>query len=320
MMGLQTWEIWMWAAFHVVIAIMLAIDLGVFHKQAHEVSLREATIWSIVWIGVALVFNAWIWFVGGVEPALAFLTAYLVEKSLSADNIFVFAVIFAYFGVPPKYQHRVLFWGILGAIFTRAVFIIAGVQLLKMFKFTIYIFGALLLYTGYRLLRRSEEEVDPGRNPVLRLARRWLPVTESFHGQKFVVRTEGKWLATPLLLVLLVVESTDVMFAVDSVPAVLAITSDVFIAYTSNIFAILGLRALYFLLAGLLQRWRYLHTGLAVILMFIGVKMLLSEVYHIPTAVSLGVVLAILTLSAVASWWVERHPKPEVPHPGASDR
>ncbi len=318
-MELQAWEIWMWAVFHVAIAIMLAVDLGVFHKEAHEVSLREAAIWSIIWIGAALIFNAWIWFVGGVEPALAFLTAYLVEKSLSADNIFVFAVIFSYFGVPPKYQHRVLFWGILGAIVTRAVFIIAGVQLLKMFKFTIYIFGAILLYTGYRLLRRSEEEVDPERNPVLRLARRWLPVTESFHGQAFLVRKGGRWMATPLLLVLLVVESTDVMFAVDSVPAVLAITSDIFLAYTSNIFAILGLRALYFLLAGLLQRWRYLHTGLAAILMFIGVKMLVSEVYHIPTVVSLGVVVSILVLSAVASWWTERRVKASVSNAGPSD-
>ena len=318
-MELQAWEIWMWAVFHVAIAIMLAVDLGVFHKEAHEVSLREAAIWSIIWIGAALIFNAWIWFVGGVEPALAFLTAYLVEKSLSADNIFVFAVIFSYFGVPPKYQHRVLFWGILGAIVTRAVFIIAGVQLLKMFKFTIYIFGAILLYTGYRLLRRSEEEVDPERNPVLRLARRWLPVTESFHGQAFLVRKGGRWMATPLLLVLLVVESTDVMFAVDSVPAVLAITSDIFLAYTSNIFAVLGLRALYFLLAGLLQRWRYLHTGLAAILMFIGVKMLVSEVYHIPTVVSLGVVVSILVLSAVASWWTERRVKASVSNAGPSD-
>lgn len=305
-----TW--WMWVLFHVVVAVMLAVDLGLFHREAHALSLREATIWSVIWIALALLFNLWIWVAGGPDPALKFLTAYLVEKSLSADNIFVFAVVFSYFGVPPAYQHRVLFWGILGAIVTRATFIFAGVQLLKRFHATVYIFGIILLITGFRLLRRSEEEVQLERNPVVRIARRWLPITDRLHGQRFFAKENGRWVATPLLLVLLVIESTDVMFAVDSVPAVLAITPDLFLAYTSNIFAILGLRALYFVLAGLLARWHYLHTGLAAILMYIGVKMLLSTVYPIPTGISLGIVLGILIISAVASWWVDRRSRAQV--------
>ncbi len=297
---------WMWVVFHAVIAVMLAVDLGIFNRRPHELSLKEAVIWSVVWIAVALAFNGLIWFFWGAEAALEFFTAYLVEKSLSADNIFVFAVIFSYFGVPPAYQHRVLFWGILGAIVTRATFILAGVELLERFHFMIYVFGAFLVFTGLRLLRRSEEKVEPERNPVLRLARRWLPVTSQYRDAAFFVREKGRWMATPLFLVLLVVESTDVMFAVDSVPAVLAITPHLFIAYTSNIFAILGLRALYFVLAGLLPRWRYLHTALAAILVFIGLKMLLSDVVHISTTVSLSVVGVLLLASVVASWWAER--------------
>ncbi|WP_448592415.1 TerC family protein [Thermoflexus hugenholtzii] len=302
--------LWAWIFFHLIVAIMLALDLGVFHRNAHEVRLKEAMIWSVVWIAVALAFNALILLAWGHEPALHFLTAYLVEKSLSADNLFVFAVIFAYFGVPPAYQHRVLFWGILGAVLMRAAFIFAGVQLLKAFHPAVYLFGAFLVYTGIRLaLRSEEEEVRPERNPVLRFARRFLPITPTFHGQRFLIREGRRWMATPLLLTLLVVESTDLMFAMDSVPAVLAITPELFIAYTSNIFAILGLRALYFVLAGLIQRLRYLHYGLSVILTYIGLKMLLSDYVHIPPALSLAIVLLTLLVSGLASWVVERREK-----------
>ncbi len=301
--------LWAWILFHVIVAVMLALDLGVFHRNAHEVKFKEALIWSGVWIAVALAFALFIGVAWGHEPALHFLTAYLVEKSLSADNLFVFSVIFSFFAVPPVYQHRVLFWGILGAVVMRAAFIFAGVQLLKVLHWTIYLFGAFLIYTGIRMALRSDEEVDPARNPVLRLARRFLPITADYHGQRFVVREGGRWVATPLLLTLLVVESTDVMFAIDSVPAVLAITPELFIAYTSNIFAVLGLRALYFVLAGLIQRLRYLHFGLSVILIYIGIKMLLSDLVKIPPAFSLGFVMLILLISGLASWHADQREK-----------
>jgi tellurite resistance protein TerC len=301
--------LWVWIFFHVVVVIMLAIDLGIFHRSAHEVKFKEAVSWSIVWIVAALAFNVLILVLWGAVPALHFFTAYLVEKSLSADNIFVFAVIFSYFAVPPAYQHRVLFWGIIGAVLMRALFIFAGIQLLEMFHWMIYVFGAFLVYTGVRLARRNEEQVQPEHNPVLRLAQRVLPITPTYHGQRFLVKENGTWKATPLLLTLLVVESTDVMFAVDSVPAVLAITPEPFIAYTSNIFAILGLRALYFVLAGLIQRFRYLHIGLAVILVYIGCKMLISDLFKIPALVSLGIVALVLLVSGWASLRAERREK-----------
>jgi len=301
--------LWVWIFFHVVVVIMLAIDLGIFHRSAHEVKFKEAVSWSIVWIVAALAFNVLILVLWGAVPALHFFTAYLVEKSLSADNIFVFAVIFSYFAVLPAYQHRVLFWGIIGAVLMRALFIFAGIQLLEMFHWMIYVFGAFLVYTGVRLARRNEEQVQPEHNPVLRLAQRVLPITPTYHGQRFLVKENGTWKATPLLLTLLVVESTDVMFAVDSVPAVLAITPEPFIAYTSNIFAILGLRALYFVLAGLIQRFRYLHIGLAVILVYIGCKMLISDMFKIPALVSLGIVALVLLVSGWASLRAERREK-----------
>jgi tellurite resistance protein TerC len=301
--------LWVWIFFHVVVVIMLAIDLGIFHRSAHEVKFKEAVSWSIVWIVAALAFNVLILVLWGAVPALHFFTAYLVEKSLSADNIFVFAVIFSYFAVPPAYQHRVLFWGIIGAVLMRALFIFAGIQLLEMFHWMIYVFGAFLVYTGVRLARRNEEQVQPEHNPVLRLAQRVLPITPTYHGQRFLVKENGTWKATPLLLTLLVVESTDVMFAVDSVPAVLAITPEPFIAYTSNIFGILGLRALYFVLAGLIQRFRYLHIGLAVILVYIGCKMLISDLFKIPALVSLGIVALVLLVSGWASLRAERREK-----------
>ncbi len=285
---------------------MLGVDLGVFHRKAHVPSFKEAAIWSIVWIAVALIFNGVVWVWLGHQKALEFFTGYLVEKALSADNIFVFAVIFNYFAVPPEYRHRVLFWGVLGAIVFRLTFILAGTALLKKFHWVIYIFGIIVIVSGIKLLTRKEEEIDPERNPVLQLARRFLPVTPSYHGQKFFVRSNGKLFATPLMLVLLVVESTDIVFAVDSIPAIFAITRDPFIVFTSNICAILGLRALYFLLEGMIRLFRYLDEGLAVILVFIGVKMLLSEFYKIPTWVALGFVATVLTITIVLSLIAER--------------
>jgi tellurite resistance protein TerC len=291
----------LWVGFAILVGMMLALDLGVFHRKAHAVRLREATIWSAIWIAVALLFNAGVLKFRGHVPALEFLTAYLIEKSLSVDNIFVFVVIFTYFAVPAEYQHRVLFWGILGALLTRGFFIAFGLALLKVFHWIIYVFGAILLLTAWKLLSGRETSVDPERNPVLRLLRRWLPITPSFEGQRFLVRRDRRLWTTPLLVVLAVVESTDVAFAVDSIPAVIAISRDPFIVYTSNVFAILGLRALYFVLAGIVGLFYYLRYGLGLVLAFVGVKMMMSEVYRVPIGVSLGVIGGILTVSVVAS-------------------
>lgn len=299
--------LWAWFAFLAVVGLMLAVDLGVFHRHAHTVSLREAALWSIVWVVMALLFNLVVLFWMGKREALEFLTGYLVEKALSADNIFVFAVLFNYFAVPPAYRHRVLFWGVLGAILMRFIFIMAGAALLKQFHWVVYVFGAIVILSGIKLLRRRDEHVDPDKNPVLRLARRFLPLTPNYVGQHFVVRDDnGRLVFTPLALVLLAVETTDVVFAVDSVPAIFAITRDPFIVFTSNICAILGLRALYFLLEGVMKLFRYLDEGLAVILVFIGIKMLLSEVYPIPVALSLGFVLLVLAVTIALSLWAER--------------
>ena len=297
----MTEPIWAWGVFLLVVIAMLMVDLGVFHRKAHVLSMREATIWSIVWVVVALVFNAIVWVWLGHQKALEFFTGYLVEKALSADNIFVFAVLFNYFAVPPEYRHRVLFWGVLGAIVFRLTFILAGTALLKKFHWVVYIFGIIVIVSGIKLLMRKEEEIDPERNPVLRLARRFLPITPNYHGQKFFVRLNGKFMATPLALVLLVVESTDIVFAIDSIPAIFAITRDPFIVFTSNVCAILGLRALYFLLEGMIRLFRYLDEGLAVILVFIGIKMLVSEFYKIPTWVALGFVAAVLAITITLS-------------------
>jgi tellurite resistance protein TerC len=295
-----------WFAFLAVVGLMLAIDLGIFHRHAHIVSLREAAIWSVVWVVVALLFNLVILFWMGKREALEFLTGYLVEKALSADNIFVFAVLFNYFAVPPAYRHRVLFWGVLGAIVMRFAFIMAGAALLKKFHWVVYIFGIIVILSGIKLIRRRDGQVDPEKNPVIQLARRFLPLTPHYVGQQFVVRDDGRFVFTPLALVLLAVETTDVVFAVDSVPAIFAITRDPFIVFTSNICAILGLRALYFLLEGVMKLFRYLDEGLAIILVFIGIKMLLSEVYPIPVGLSLGFVLLVLTITIVLSLWAER--------------
>jgi tellurite resistance protein TerC len=302
----MTEPIWAWGVFLLVVIAMLMVDLGVFHRKAHVLSMREATIWSIVWVVVALVFNAIVWVWLGHQKALEFFTGYLVEKALSADNIFVFAVLFNYFAVPPEYRHRVLFWGVLGAIVFRLTFILAGTALLKKFHWVVYIFGIIVIVSGIKLLIRKDEEIDPERNPVLRLARRFLPITPNYHEQKFFVRLNGKFMATPLTLVLLVVESTDIVFAIDSIPAIFAITRDPFIVFTSNVCAILGLRALYFLLEGMIRLFRYLDEGLAVILVFIGIKMLVSEFYKIPTWVALGFVAAVLAITIALSLMAER--------------
>jgi tellurite resistance protein TerC len=294
--------LWAWAAFLLFILGMLALDLLVFSREGHRVSLREAAAWSAVWVGLAAAFAALVAVWMGGTKSLEFVTGYLVEWSLSVDNLFVFLVIFTYFRVPPESRHRVLFYGILGAIIMRGLFIGGGIALLNLFHWIIYVFGAFLILTGIKLAFQSEEHIEPERNPVLRLARRYLPVTPAYEDSRFIVRTAtGRRLATPLLLVLLVVESTDVVFAVDSVPAILAITRDPFIVYTSNIFAVLGLRALFFLIAGVLEYFRYLRYGLSAVLAFVGVKMLVADFYKIPPGRSLAVISMLLGASIAAS-------------------
>lgn len=294
-------SIWMWVGFNLLVFVMLALDLGVFHRKAHAVSLKEATIWSAVWISLALLFNAAIWFWMGSGPAMEFLTGYLIEKSLSVDNIFVFVLIFTYFGVPAAYQHRVLFWGVLGALLMRAALIFAGAALLERFHWIIYVFGGFLLVTGIKMALQRNEAIDPGSNPAIRLFRRFVPMTDTYEEDRFVVVRQGARYATPLLMVLVLVELSDLVFAVDSIPAIFAVTRDPFLVYTSNVFAILGLRALYFLLAGVVNLFRFLKLGLAVVLSFVGVKMLLIDIYKIPIGISLGVIIAVLTLSIVLS-------------------
>jgi len=294
-------ELLLWIGFNIFVLAMLALDLGVFHRQAHEVKVKEALWWSAVWIALAMLFNTGIYFFRGEEAALEFLTGYLLEKALSVDNIFVFIMIFAYFRVPALYQHKVLFWGILGALIMRAIFIATGIALLQHFHWVIYIFGAFLILTGIKLAVQQDKEVHPEKNPVLKLFRHFMSVTKNFEGDKFLVKRDGRRFATPLLIVLLMVETTDVIFALDSIPAILAITTDPFIVYTSNVFAILGLRALYFALAGIMQMFHYLSYGLAAILVFVGVKMMIMDFYKLPIGISLGVVAGILAIAVIVS-------------------
>ncbi len=305
-----------WAAFIGFVLVMLALDLGVFHKKAHAVSLKEAGLWSATWVVLALGFGAWIWHAHGATTGLEFLTGYVIEKALSVDNIFVFAVIFSAFAIPPMLQHRVLFWGILGALVLRAVFVFAGAALLARFHWMLLVFGVLLALTGMMLLRQRAPP-DPSQNRFVRLMRRFLPMTDRLDGERFVTRVDGKRVATPLLLALLAVEWTDVVFAVDSIPAIFAVTTDPFVVFTSNIFAILGLRSLYFLLAGVLDRFRHLKIGLALVLIFIGGKMIVVDSVKIPIGVSLGVIAAILAGSIVTSLFVTRDAKarPSPPAP-----
>ena len=294
-------RLFLWIAFNVFVLGMLALDLGVFHRKAHAVSLKEASAWSAVWIFLALLFNGAIYFTWGQDKALEFLTGYLIEKSLSVDNLFVFLMIFQYFATPAMFQHRILFWGIVGALLLRAVFIATGAALLENFHWMIYVFGGFLIITGLKMLREGDQKVEPEKNPVVKLFRRWIPLTPEYRGQRFFIRQQGKRQATLLMLVLVVVETTDVIFAVDSIPAIFAITQDPFIVYTSNVFAILGLRALYFMLAGVMEMFTYLKVGLSFVLCFVGAKMIVVDFYKVPIGVSLGVVAAILTLSVLAS-------------------
>ncbi len=293
---------YIWIGFNLLILLLLALDLGVFQRRAHAVRIKEALLLSAFWIAVSLLFNLFIYFWLGAKPALEFLTGYLIEKSLSLDNLFVFLLLFRYFRVPIQDQHKFLFWGILGALVLRLIFILAGVTLINRFHWTVYLLGAFLVYSGGRLaLQKKSEEIHPERNPVLRLFRRLMPVTKHYHRDRFLVRAAGRTLATPLLVVLLVVETTDILFAVDSIPAILAITLNSFIVYSSNIFAILGLRALFFALAGVMDLFHHLHYGLAIILVFVGAKMLLSDVYRMPIGLALGVVAVVLALSVLTS-------------------
>jgi len=309
-------QIWFWVVFNIFVLAMLALDLGVFHRKAHVVQVKEALIWSAVWIVIALLFNVGVYFWRGPEVGLQFLTGYLIEKSLSVDNIFVFVLIFSYFKVPALYQHKVLFWGIIGALVMRAIFIAAGVTLIEKFHWVIYVFGAFLVLTGIKIAVKHDKEIHPEKNPLLRLFRRLMSVTENYEGDRFFVKRDGRTLATPLFVALLFVEMTDLIFAVDSIPAILAISQDAFIVYTSNVFAILGLRALYFALAGIVEMFHYLHYGLAAVLVFVGTKMLMADFYKMPIGVSLGVIATILAVSVAASLW---RPEPkEAPAPGAS--
>jgi tellurite resistance protein TerC len=293
-------ELLFWALFNVFVLVMLAVDLWVFHRPGHTVKVREAVLWSVSWILLAVVFAGLVYFWRGRETAVEFTTGYIIELSLSVDNLFVFLLIFRYFKVPSNYQHKVLFWGIVGALVMRGVFIGVGIGLIRRFHWIIFVFGAFLVYSGIRLLGEKEMAVDPDKSVLVRAFRRVIPVTEDYEGDKFVVRRVGLY-ATPLLLVLIVVETTDLLFATDSIPAVLAITLKPFVVYTSNVFAILGLRSLYFVLAGMMEIFHYLHYGLAVVLIVIGGKMLASDYYEVPTAWTLGAVAGVLLISIVAS-------------------
>lgn len=307
-------ELLPWAIFLAFVAGMLALDLGVFHRDAHAVTRKEALGWSAAWIGLAIVFNIGVYVFKGTESGIEWTTGYLIEKSLSVDNVFIFLLIFSTFAVPAAYQHRVLFWGIVGALVMRAVLIAAAGVLLGTLHFIIYVFGAFLIFTGFKFLRDQEHTPDLDKNRFVRLVKRAFPVTERYEGQSFFVRRKGVLFATPLFLVLVLIESTDLVFAVDSIPAIYAVTSDPFIVFTSNIFAILGLRALYFVLAGYLAGLAYLKPALAAVLVFVGAKMLLIDVYKIPALVSLAVIIAILATAITASLLVQRRRGGAEPH------
>jgi len=304
-------EISLWIGFIIFVLVMLFLDLKVFHRKSEKVSVKNALVWSAIWIAMALAFGVGIYLLWGHETGLQYFTGYLVEKSLSVDNLFVFLMVFSYFCVKEEYQHRVLFWGVLGAIVMRAAFIFAGIGLLNALGWVIYIFGAFLVYTGVRMAFKKGGKVEAEHNPVLRLVRRIFPVTKDYHEEKFFIVEDGIRKATPLLLVLVLIETTDIVFALDSVPAVLSVTKDSFIVFSSNIFAIMGLRSLYFALCGVLQKLRYLHYGLAAILVFLGVKMLIGEFVEIPILLSLCIIAVILVVAVTASLeWSRRNPQP----------
>jgi tellurite resistance protein TerC len=312
-------QIIIWVVFNLFILLLLCLDLAVFHRKSHEVSIKEALVWSGVWVTLALLFNLGIYFFRGSDTALKFLTGYILEKSLSVDNLFVFLLIFSYFGVASLYQHRILFWGILGALVIRAIFIATGVALMQKFHWIIYVFGPFLILTAIKMAMEKEKEIHPEKNPVLRLFRRFANVSNDHENGKFFVKRAGRYLATPLFVVLLVVETTDIIFAMDSIPAILAVTTDPFIVYSSNVFAILGLRALYFALAGAMKMFRYLNYGVSAVLAFVGAKMIVSEVYKIPVGLALGVVGGILLISVIASIILPQNQAPAPAEVGPSD-
>ena len=321
----MTDTIWLWVGFNLFVLAMLALDLGIFHRKAHIVSFREAMGWTVAWVTLAALFNMGIWHFAGAEKALEFTTGYVIEYSLSVDNIFVFALLFSYFAVPATYQHRVLFWGILGALVLRALMIVAGTVLITKFAWVIYVFGAFLIITGIKMIVKQEEEIHPERNPIVKWFKRLMPVTSDYREDKFFVRENGVRMATPLFVVLMLVEMSDILFAVDSIPAIFAVTKDPFIVYTSNVFAILGLRSLYFALAGVLDKFHYLKIGLGIVLTFVGVKMLLGHtVWKINTLVSLGVIISVLAGSIVMSLVRPKKVISErpaiLPSPGSNDQ
>ncbi len=302
--------IWWWIGFNLFIFAMLAIDLGLFHKKDHEISIKESLVWSVVWVLVALAFNAVIFYWRGKDVALQFFTGYLIERALSVDNLFVFLTIFSFFRVAARYQYKVLFWGIIGAVVMRALFIFSGVALINKFSWMIYVFGIFLIITGIKLLGNKEHDIEIEKNVIVKLFREIVPITPDYVDGKFALLKNGGFFATPLLVVLIVVETTDVVFALDSIPAILAITSDTFIVYTSNIFAILGLRALYFAIAGMMKMFRFLNYGLSLVLVFVGLKMMVSHFIEIPIMLSLGVITGVLALSIIVSLaWPEEKTK-----------
>lgn len=296
----------LWIAFNLFVLAMLALDLGVFHRKSHDVTAKEALTWTAVWVTLAMIFNVFLYYYFDKETAVQFFTGYLIEKSLSVDNIFVIIMIFSYFNVPTAYQHKVLFWGILGALVMRVIFILSGVELIHRFHWLIYIFGAFLVVTGVRMLIAGDAKLEPEKNPLVRLARKLFPFTPTFEGDQFFVRRDAKLWATPLFLVVILIEATDLIFAVDSIPAIIAISDDPFIVYTSNVFAILGLRSLYFALSGIEKYFQYLKYGLSAILIFVGVKMSITDLYKIPINLSLIVIVVILAVAMLASVLVQK--------------
>jgi tellurite resistance protein TerC len=303
-------EIWMWVAFGVFVVAMLLVDLAAFGRRGEEIPLRRAVVWSIGWSLLGVAFGGFLWLWQGRVPAGEYFAGFLIEKSLSVDNLFVFALIFSYFAVPAAYQRRVIFWGIVGAIVLRGLFILAGVALLEAFHYTIYVFGLFLVVTGIRMARHSGVEIHPERNPVLKLLRRVVPLTDHYREDRLVVRENGRRYATPMVAALVLVATFDVVFAVDSIPAIFAVTRDTFIVYAANAFSLLGLAALYFVLAGMMGRFRYLNLGLAAILVFVGAKMTLSDVYHVPVWLSLVVIVVLLGAAIGASLWRSRRGEP----------
>jgi tellurite resistance protein TerC len=311
-------QLWVWVGFNAFVLAMLAVDLLVFHKEAHEVRVREAATWSLVWVALALLFGVGVYQFMGREAGLEYFAGYLIEKALSVDNIFVFVLIFSFFRVPARYQHRVLFWGILGALLMRGTMIAAGAYLIQQFHWIIYVFGAFLIFTGIRMATHSQDDIDLESSLAIRLVRRIVPVTSAYHGQRFFVRDDAargsRLMATPLFVVLVLVETTDLIFAVDSIPAIFAITQEPFIVYSSNVFAILGLRALYFLLVDVIHRFHYLKVGLSVVLVFVGAKMLAVDLYKVPIGASLGFIVFVLGAATAASWFWPRVPEQPEEH------